>query len=88
MAVRTAMKGQASFERSISLSAASSTLRAFGPATAMPAHCSVTEVTATFRSGHTADSRNSRWVSTPAALAVVVVIRNRVSPSRQVVPSS
>ena len=54
----------------------------------MAAHWSVTDATVTRNSGHTTCNKNSRWLITLAACAVVVVMKNWVSLIRVVVPSS
>ena len=82
------MWGIASVLKSSCGNAVASTSRALGPAILMAAHWSDTEATVTRNSGHTTCSRNSRWPITFAAWAVVVVMKNSVSPRRLVVPSS
>ena len=59
--------------RSMSVPAAASTSRAFGPPTATTDHCSVTLVQYTCRSVHSVWSHSSKRSSTAAAPPVVVV---------------
>ncbi len=83
-----AMNGKLSVSSGSLPSAPASTSRESGPATATVAHCSVTDVSQTRRSGHSVWSHSSMWSSTPAALPVVVVQRYRSSPTRITTPSS
>ena len=69
------MNGNASRERSTSVPVAETTSRARGPLIATTAHCSVTLVQYTRRSGHSVCSHSSNRSSTVAAPPVVVVTR-------------
>ena len=82
-----AMNGRLSLSSGIAVSRASRS-RESGPATATVAHCSVTDVSQTRRSGHSVCRYSSMWSSTRAALPVVVVVRKRCSPTRMTTPSS
>jgi hypothetical protein len=62
--------------------------RAWGPATDIAAHWSVTEANCTSSSGQTVWAWNSMCSITRPALAVVVVTKKWSGASRLVVPSS
>ena len=81
------MNGKLSASSGISVSRARCG-RESGPTTATVAHCSVTEVSQTRRSGHSVCSHSSIHASTGAALPVVVVQTKRSSPTRMTTPSS
>ena len=72
----------------MSVPRAESTSRAFGPATATSAHCSVTLVQYTRSSGHSVWSHSSKRSRTIAAFPVVVVTKKRSSARRIATPSS
>ena len=82
------MNGNASADRSMSVPSAARTSRARGPFMAIVAHCSVTLVQYTRRSGHSVWSHSSKWSSTFAAPPVVVVTKKRSSSRRITTPSS
>ena len=85
---RTVMNGKASASSGTSVSSAPISSRARGPFTATVAHCSVTLVQYTRRSGHSVCSHSSNRSSTVAAPPVVVVTKKRSSASRITTPSS
>ncbi len=82
------MNGRASREISALVPAASITLRAAGPATAIWANCSVRFAVQTLKSHHSVCSHSSIQPCTRSAPPVVVWQRKPSSPSRTTTPSS
>ena len=85
---RQAMKAKSSLATASSGAREPSTSRERGPTRATVAHCSVTDVQWTRRSGHSVWDHSSIQSSTAAALPVVVVTRKRSWARRMTVPSS